>query len=155
MTATWAAAERAPLVRLERLLSNRGVGSRSECAALVKAGRVRVGGKVVKAPSARVPATDAAVMLRGSPVPEVPLLMAYHKPIGVLSTVGDPSGRPSLKEAVPTAWGLMGLHPVGRLDADTSGLLLFSSHGHLTERLLRPATGVERECVATRGGSQY
>lgn len=140
--------------RLERILSNRGLGSRRECADLVKAGRVKVDGTVVKSPSLKVQACSE-LCVNGSPVAEVPLLVAFNKPIGILSTIGDPSGRPSLLEATPASWQKMGLHPVGRLDADTSGLLLFSSDGQLTQRLLHPQGGVEREYIAVvEGDSQ-
>eukprot|EP00615_Pteridomonas_danica_P004781 CAMPEP_0114334618 /NCGR_PEP_ID=MMETSP0101-20121206/4505_1 /TAXON_ID=38822 ORGANISM="Pteridomonas danica, Strain PT" /NCGR_SAMPLE_ID=MMETSP0101 /ASSEMBLY_ACC=CAM_ASM_000211 /LENGTH=245 /DNA_ID=CAMNT_0001465957 /DNA_START=361 /DNA_END=1095 /DNA_ORIENTATION=- len=66
--------------------------------------------------------------------------------------MGDPIGRPSLLEAVPKIWAQTGLHPVGRLDADTSGLLIFSSDGKVTQQLLDPNVGVEREYVATVEG---
>jgi 23S rRNA pseudouridine2605 synthase len=118
---------------------------------LVRQGRVRVEGKVVKSPSEKVPA-DAVVTVDGLVVSAVPLLMAYHKPLNVLSSMGDPVGRPSLKEVVPLSWERMGLHPVGRLDADTTGLLLFSSNGALTQRLLHPSGRVEREYRAVVEG---
>lgn len=66
--------------------------------------------------------------------------------------MGDPIGRPSLLETVPKTWGMQGLHPVGRLDADTTGLLLFSSNGLLTNELLDPNRGVERGYLATVEG---
>lgn len=138
-------------LRLERVLSNRGHGSRSEVAVLVRQGRVRVEGKVLRSPSEKIPA-NAVVTVDGLEVGAVPLLVAYHKPLNVLSSMGDPMGRPSLKEAVPLAWERMGLHPVGRLDADTTGLLLFSSDGALTHRLLHPSGGVEREYRAVVEG---
>lgn len=137
--------------RLEGLLASRGEGSRKECAALVRSGRVRVNGQVVKAPSQRVSTVDD-LLLDGRSVSEVPLLVAFHKPIGVLSTYDDPLGRMSLNQATPTKWRRMGLHPVGRLDMNTSGLLLFSSDGQLTQRLLNPRNGVEREYVAEVDG---
>lgn len=138
-------------LRLERVLSNRGHGSRSEVAVLVRQGRVRVESKVVKSPSEKIP-PDASITVDGVEVGVVPLLMAFHKPLNVLSSMGDPMGRPSLKEVVPETWERMGLHPVGRLDADTTGLLLFSSDGALTQRLLHPSGGVEREYIAVVEG---
>jgi 23S rRNA pseudouridine2605 synthase len=140
-----------PSLRLERVLSNRGHGSRSEVAVLVRQGRVRVENKVMKSPSEKIPA-NASITVDGVEVGAVPLLMAYHKPLNVLSSMGDPMGRPSLKEVVPVTWERMGLHPVGRLDADTTGLLLFSSDGALTQRLLHPSGGVEREYRAVVEG---
>jgi 23S rRNA pseudouridine2605 synthase len=138
-------------MRLERILSNRGQGSRSEVAVLVRQGRVRVDGKVVKSSSGKFP-SDAHVTVDGAEVNQTPLLMAYYKPLNILSSMGDPKGRPSLKEVMPTEWLRMGLHPVGRLDSDTTGLLLFSSDGSLTRRLLHPSGEVEREYRAVVSG---
>ena len=114
---------------------------------MIKSGRVRVENTAVRSPSTKFP-ENCPITVDGEPVLSVPLLMAYYKPLGVLSAMGDPSGRPTLLEAVPPEWTRMGLHPVGRLDADTTGLLLFSSDGQLTQRLLSPSRGVEREYVA-------
>merc|ERR1712023_598559 len=73
---------------------------------------------------------------------------AYHKPLGVLSTMGDNWNRPNL-ETLPEKFPVLkNMHPVGRLDADTSGLLLFSSLGDLTQHLLNPNSKVPREYVA-------
>ena len=149
----------AKLLRLERLLASRGGAelSRSKAAIYIKQGRVRVNGATVKAPSKRVPETSS-LELDGAPLEAPappPLLAAYHKPLGVLSTVGDPYGRPSLLEhffgrAQDARQEKM--HPVGRLDADTTGLLLFSSSGSLTQRLLHPRSGVPRTYVALVAG---
>ena len=134
-------------MRLERLLASRGAGSRRDCGGLIRAGRVMVNGEVVRAPSKQVSPRDA-VCVDGEVVSEVPLLVGYYKPLGVLSTYGDPMGRESLEDTTPKEWRRMGLHPVGRLDADTTGLLLFSSDGKLTQRLLHPRSCIEREYVA-------
>jgi 23S rRNA pseudouridine2605 synthase len=134
-------------LRLERIISNRGSSSRSEASALIKQGRVRVEGLVVRSPSQKFP-ENSTVTVDGKQIDEVPLLVAFNKPLNVLSTMGDPSGRPSLVDLIPESWVRMGLHPVGRLDADTTGLLLFSSDGQLTQRLLHPSGGVEREYIA-------
>lgn len=80
--------------------------------------------------------------------PDVPRLALFHKPLGVHSTLRDPQGRPSLATAASELVQL-GLHPVGRLDAETDGLLLFSSDGALTQWLLHPKRAVEREYQAT------
>jgi len=73
--------------------------------------------------------------------------VAWHKPFGILSSTSDPRGRSSLATVAGELleWGL---HPVGRLDADTDGLLLFSSNGQLTQRLLHPKRGVVRTYIA-------
>lgn len=71
-----------------------------------------------------------------------PKLAVYHKPFGVHSTMGDPLGRPSLGDLSNSF--LKHMHPVGRLDADTTGLLLWSKDGQLTHTLLDPSMGVDR-----------
>jgi hypothetical protein len=105
-------------VRLDRILSNRGIGSRKEALTRIKQGRVRVDGIVVKAPSQKFP-VDSSITIDGQKVNTVPLLMAFHKPLNILSSMGDPMGRPSLLEVVPKEWAQCGLHPVGRLGNST------------------------------------
>jgi len=124
------------------MLSQRGAGSRSEVARWVRQGRVRVAGEVVRDPGATVDAR-VLVQLDDEAYEATPEVVAWHKPLGVLCTLDDPWGRADLSGAVPT-WLRRGLHPVGRLDADTSGLLLLSADGALTQRLLHPKRGVEK-----------
>jgi pseudouridine synthase len=80
------------------------------------------------------------------------LVAAYHKPLGVVSSMRDDHGRPDLSAVLPQPWQKL-LHPVGRLDADTTGLLLFCRDGDLTHRLLHPKYVVEREYVALVDGA--
>lgn len=131
-------------VRLDKFLNDASVAaSRAACSKLVKQGRVAVDGVVAKRAAAKVPA-DARVTVDDVVVDPLPLLWAYHKPVGVHSTLSDDRGRPDLAAVAPRK-----AHPVGRLDADTSGLLLFSSDGALTHKLLSPRAAVEKEYVAT------
>ena len=132
------------LQRLERIIANRGVGSRKEVAALFKQGRVRVNGKVVLSGADRYPMSTAVDIEGLGAVDRVPLLAVYNKPVGVVSTMRDDWGRLSLSELQLEFPYLKSMHPVGRLDSDTSGLLLFSSDGVLTQTLLHPSTGVDR-----------
>lgn len=136
-------------MRLDRVLVGRGFGSRKEVELLIRRGRVRLGGEQVKDPSFHVD-EDAAIVVEGvrsEPV-VLPTLVAWHKPVGVLTTLRDPWGREGVDDVLPEPWRGK-LHPVGRLDADTSGLLLFSSDGALTQRLLNPRHAVPRTYVAT------
>ena len=142
-----ASSKRQASLRLERILSNRGKGSRSEAGTWIKQGRVKVYGLVCKAPSKKF-LEDALITLDGKPVERVPLLMAFHKPLNVLTAMGHPSGRATLLDYVPPEWRNTPLHPVGRLDYDTTGLLLFSREGALTQRLLHPSGNIEREYLA-------
>ena len=137
--------------RLERIISNRGVGSRNDVAKLFKAGRVSIDGKVIKSGAEKYP-IDVTVEIDGECVTGVPLLAVYYKPLGVHSTMKDNWNRQSLEELSLEYPYLKSMHPVGRLDADTTGLLLFSSDGQLTQMLLHPQTGIEREYEAVVAG---
>ena len=95
---------------------------------------------------------DKCPLVDGFDYPPPPLLAAYHKPLGVVSSMKDDKGRPDLASVLPQPWQ-KALHPVGRLDADTTGLLLFCRDGDLTHRLLHPKYVVEREYVATVEGA--
>lgn len=136
------------LQRLERILSNSGVGSRSEVAKILKGGRVSVDGRVVKGGSIRF-ADTAAICIDGEHFQQTPLLAVYHKPVGVLSTMKDGRyNRKCLGHLVDSCPFIKYMHPVGRLDADSSGLLLFSRDGILTEKLLNPKTNIRRDYQA-------
>jgi 23S rRNA pseudouridine2605 synthase len=132
--------------RLARLL---GV-ARKDARRLVRRGRVTVDGEPCRDP-ARSVGDDTALAVDGEPVAAAPRLVAFHKPPGVQCTVGDPHGRPSLREVVGE-WLDRGLHPVGRLDADSEGLLLLCSDGQLTQRLLHPKHGTAKVYRATVQG---
>ncbi len=136
-----------PPIRLDRLLAERGAGSRKDVDRLIRSGVVELDGvPVSRGDAKRKVAWASAPSVDGVAYPPPPLLAAYHKPLGVVSTLSDERGRPCLATALPIGW--RSLHPVGRLDADTSGLLLFCRDGALTHRLLHPRYGVEREYVA-------
>mmetsp|Transcript_10750 Transcript_10750/g.16038 ORF Transcript_10750/g.16038 Transcript_10750/m.16038 type:complete len:333 (-) Transcript_10750:101-1099(-) len=130
-------------VRLDRLLANRGLGSRKEVASYLKKGRIKINGQIVQGASTKVN-DNVKITFDGSIVDPIPLLVAYHKPKGIISTMSDDWGRKHLKDSVPEIY-LKHMHPVGRLDADSSGLLLLSSDGTLTHKLLQPKFKVERE----------
>ncbi|CAM9823259.1 unnamed protein product, partial [Pylaiella littoralis] len=135
------------LLRLSKLLADRAIGTRSEVDALVRRGRVKVDCTVVKSPKMKLP-VDCVIEVNGQEYGRVPLLVAFHKPKGTITTVSDDWDREDLSDVLPKSL-LLKHHPVGRLDADSSGLLLLSSDGALTHRLLNPRFEVEREYVAT------
>lgn len=140
--------------RLDKRLSALSGLSRADAGRWVRAGRVQVDGEVARDAGASVPA-DARLAVDGLelvPAPEPPRLALFHKPLGVLATVGDDHGRTSLDSVARELLDL-GLHPVGRLDADTDGLLLFSADGALTQRLLHPRRAIPRTYLATVEGS--
>lgn len=139
------------MIRLDRLLAERGAGSRREVVAMIRRGRVALDGRVLTDEATRVP-DDAVPTLDGRPLPPPPWLAVLHKPVGVQSTVGDPLGRDNLA-GVAAPLLAAGLHPVGRLDHDSEGLLPFARDGALTQRLLHPRHAVEKEYVATVEGT--
>jgi 23S rRNA pseudouridine2605 synthase len=130
-------------VRLAKYLAHAGLASRRRAELLISAGRVTVDGETVTDPARAV--DDAHdVRCDGRPLKlaghsqEVYLL---NKPPGVVSTASDPQGRPTVVSLVPSAERL---YPVGRLDADTTGLILLTNDGELAHRLTHPSFAVPR-----------
>jgi 23S rRNA pseudouridine2605 synthase len=128
-------------MRLAKYLAHCGVASRRAAEALVASGRVSVAGEVVTDPARDVD-EDAGVAVDGTPASlEEREVWALNKPAGVVSTARDTHGR-------PTVTGLVGsnrrLYPVGRLDADTTGLILLTNDGELAELLTHPRHGVTK-----------
>ncbi len=133
-------------MRLAKFLAHSGVASRRASEQLIAAGRVRVGDETVRDP-ARDVGESSGVEVDGSPVgPEPREVHALHKPAGVVSTAADTHGRRTVVEYVPSQ---RRLYPVGRLDADTTGLILLTNDGELAERLTHPRYGVEKAYRAT------
>ncbi len=138
-------------MRLARYLAHAGVASRRSAEAVIAAGRVRVGGELVTDPARDVGEADA-VTVDGRPLqgPEPRVHYALHKPVGVVSTARDTHGRRTVLELLP-ARGLR-LYPIGRLDADSSGLILVSNDGELANRLTHPRFEVPKTYRAKLGG---
>jgi 23S rRNA pseudouridine2605 synthase len=130
-------------VRLAKYLAHAGVASRRASEQLVFAGRVSVGGEVVRDPARDVDGS-LPVAVDGRPVRVSDgqrAVYAVHKPRGVVSTAHDPQGRPTVVSLVPSS---RRLYPVGRLDADTTGLILLTDDGALAHRLTHPSFEVPR-----------
>jgi 23S rRNA pseudouridine2605 synthase len=123
-------------MRLAKYLASAGVASRRACEHIVRAGRVTVEGTVVTDP-ARDVTDDEQVAVDGRAVSAVKELAVYavNKPAGVVSTARDPQGRPTVVSLVPAG---VRLYPVGRLDIDTTGLILLTNDGELAHRLTHP-----------------
>ncbi len=138
-------------VRLAKYLAHSGVASRRAAEALIAAGHVTVDGARVTDPACDVDG-DSCVAVDGRSVtgPEPRVVYAVHKPVGVVSTARDTHGRPTVIELVP-ATGLR-LYPVGRLDADSSGLILLTNDGELANRLTHPSFEVSKTYLARVGG---
>jgi 23S rRNA pseudouridine2605 synthase len=128
-------------MRLAKFLAHAGVASRRAAEGLIADGRVSVAGEAVTDPALDVD-ESSDVSVDGRPVrPEPREVYALNKPRGVVSTARDTHGRPTVVELVPSR---RRLYPVGRLDADTTGLILLTNDGELAERLTHPRYGVEK-----------
>ena len=141
-------------MRLAKYLARAGVASRRACERIVAGGRVSVDGAVVTDPAFAVDA-DSAVALDGSPVgpgPAERVVYALNKPEGVVSTASDTHGRPTVVGLVDG--GGRRLYPVGRLDADSTGLILLTDDGELANLLTHPRYEVpKRYRVRVAGGT--
>lgn len=128
-------------MRLAKFLAHGGVASRRKAELIIGKGRVTVGGKVVTDPARDV--TDAdEIRVDGSLVGAEPReVWAVNKPAGVVSTAREPGKRPAVVSLVDTT---ARLYPVGRLDADSTGLLLLTNDGELANRLTHPRYGVSK-----------
>lgn len=142
-------------MRLHVFLARAGAGSRRAMEAAILTGRVQVDGVVVETLGTRIDPSQAAVRLDGRPVSASPacrLVVAVHKPPGVITTARDPEGRRTVLDLLPADLRQVRLYPVGRLDAPSAGLVLLTNDGDLAERLMHPRYGHEREyAVEVRG----
>lgn len=128
-------------VRLGKYLAHAGVASRRAAEELITAGRVRVGGEIVTDPARDVNEGSGVEVDGASVTPETREVWAVNKPAGVVSTAREPGRRPAITELVDSE---QRLYPVGRLDADTTGLILLTNDGELANRLTHPRYGVPK-----------
>jgi 23S rRNA pseudouridine2605 synthase len=133
--------------RLQKVLAHAGVASRRACEELIRQGRVQVNGQVVTELGTKVDPNQEEIRVDGTPivtsVEKVYLIL--NKPPGYISTAHDPWGRPTVLDLIPHQERL---YPVGRLDAESEGLLLLTNDGGLTHRLTHPRYQQEKEYLA-------
>jgi len=137
----------APTQRLHKLLALAGLGSRRDMEKLIESGRVTVNGQVAQLGAGVT--SDDVVRVDSRPVrlsfaPELPQILIYHKPEGEIVSADDPEGRSSVFDKLPRLKGAKWI-AIGRLDINTSGLLIFTTSGELANHFMHPRYEVERE----------
>ena len=132
-----------PLKTLERVLSKAGAGSRVDARGWIRAGRVKVNGQIVRDPDSWIDMGRDRVRLDGKPLQaRERIYLLLYKPTGYLTTYRDPGGRPTVYDLIADLGTFVS--PVGRLDIDTSGLLLMTNDNQLAERVTNPASHVPK-----------
>jgi 23S rRNA pseudouridine2605 synthase len=139
-------------VRLQKVLAQAGLGSRRACEELITAGRVSVDDQIVLELGVRVDPRSSVIHVDGLrlQLDQSVITIALNKPLGVVSTMHDPEGRPSLAEFVQGREER--LFHIGRLDADSEGLILLTNDGDMANRLSHPSHGVRKTYLATVEG---
>ena len=138
-------------IRLQKWLSQSGVASRRKAEELIQAGHVAVNGIVITELGARADTSRDKVTVKGKPCELIStkIYIALHKPEGVVTTVSDQFNRPTVMGLIPAGTPC---YPVGRLDYDTSGLLILTNDGELAQRLTHPKYGAVKTYLATVKG---
>ena len=143
------------LIRLQKLLAQSGVASRRRCEELMLAGEVEVDGETVTRLGTKVDPRTAVIRVAGKRLPPVSehVYLVLNKPRGVVSTMSDPEGRRTIADLV--ADRPERLFHVGRLDTDTTGLLLLTNDGDFAQRIAHPSFEVDKTYVAEVEGEVY
>lgn len=138
-------------IRVQKAMANAGLMSRRAAEEAIAAGRVTIDGRVAVLGD-RVDVESEVVALDGTPLPVNPELETHlvYKPVGVISTADDPQGRQTVVDLVSSE---ARLYPVGRLDADSEGLILLTNDGELTNRVTHPRYGITKTYIVLVEGS--
>ena len=132
--------------RLQKVLARAGIASRRAAEEMITAGRVRVNGLLVTELGAKADSRNDKIEVDGKRiVAELPVYVVLHKPRGVVSTMADPEGRPTVKDLIANVPAR--IYPIGRLDFATSGVLLATNDGAFAEGLMHPKKAVPKTYV--------
>src|SRR6266487_56183 len=137
-------------VRLSRFLAHAGIASRRHAEALIASGRVQVNGATITTQGTRIDPAHDHITVDGKSVQAAVqhVYLLLNKPAGYLSTVGDPQGRPTVLDLLPQEVRQLRVYPVGRLDIDTSGLLLLTNDGAFALHLAHPRYSTDKHYEA-------
>lgn len=131
-------------VRLQKVIARAGISSRRKAEELIRSGQVTVNGKIVTELGTKVDPSHDHIKVSGRhlPAPAPDMFMILNKPAGVVCTLEDPEGRPTIKHLIPKP--SLRLFPVGRLDFDSEGLLLLTNNGEIAQACLHPSRHVQK-----------
>ncbi|HUK40658.1 MAG TPA: pseudouridine synthase [Candidatus Acidoferrales bacterium] len=132
--------------RLQKIMARAGLASRREAEQWILEGRVSVNGTVVRKLGTRADLTKDSIKVDGKRIKPLtaPLYFAFHKPAGIITTLNDPQRRPDLTQFLEKLGSKKRVFPVGRLDYNSTGLLLLTNDGELAQRLMHPRFGVKK-----------
>jgi 23S rRNA pseudouridine2605 synthase len=140
---------------LIKILTDSGIGSRRKMADAIKQGKVKVNGAIAESFNHPVDLTKDRVLYNGQPISleaDKVVCLMLNKPEGIVSTTSDEKGRRTVLDILPAKYRRYRLYPVGRLDIDTTGLILLTNDGDLTYRLTHPKFEYEKEYLAAIKG---
>lgn len=135
-------------IRLNRYIANSGICSRREADDLILQGLVRVNGEIVKELGTKVTPYDIVKVEDRKVVPEKPVYIIMNKPKGYITTTDDPEGRKTVMELIDLP-GKERIYPIGRLDRNTTGVLLLTNDGEMTQKLMHPSFEIKKVYRAT------
>ena len=142
-------------IPLHKFLVEAGVGARRQAVAAVKLGRINVNGKAATSYTMPVYPEFDEITCDGKPLKshhQAKIVLMLNKPAGLLTTTSDDRGRRTVLDILPTEYRGLGIYPVGRLDQDTTGLLLLTNDGNLTYRLTHPKFEMGKDIWSTLTG---
>lgn len=138
--------------RMDKILSETGVASRRELKVMFKTGRISCNGEIVRAPETKADASLDQICVDGKPIRKSStVVLLLNKPKGYICATADPVEK-TVMQLLPKEYQNLGLVPVGRLDKDTTGLLLLSNDGALTHRIISPRHAVKKVYIAKHEG---